>query len=163
MNWGIDGIVFAYLVLALLLASLLFKTRWGWYIKSTAVVLVGILYYLTWQSYSPLIGWPTSVDLPKRFNLVGISVEEPDKTTQAKGKIYLWVTDMEQQLGRHVPRAYILPYSSALHAKVTEAGKKMRKNLPQLGEVEIIKDSASGKRDASIQFFDMPDPLFPEK
>ncbi|MGQ0657701.1 MAG: hypothetical protein ACT4NU_06330 [Chromatiales bacterium] len=163
MNWGIIGITFAYLVLAVLLAGLIFRTRWGWYVKTVFVVLVALFCYATFQSYAPLIGWPTSVGLPHRFNLVGVTVDEPNKTTQAKGRIYLWVTDMEQQLGRHVPRAYVLPHTPLLHTKVTDAGKKLRKNLPQLGEVEVARNRTTGAKEVNIQFFDMPDPLFPEK
>lgn len=163
MNWGIVGIAFAYAVLLLLLAGLIFRTRWGWYVKGICAVLVAALFLATFRSYAPLIGWPSSVALPQRFNLVGVAVEEPNKTTQARGRIYLWVTDMEQQLGKHIPRAHVLPYTPQLHAKVTDAARKLRKSLPQLGEVAIGTNRTTGAREVDIQFFDMPDPLFPEK
>ncbi len=163
MNWGMIGIIFAYLVLALLLLVLLARTRWGWTIKGLAIAGVALLTYSTAISYSPLIGWPTGIALPKRFNLVGIHVDEPNKNTQAKGTIYLWLTDMEQQLGRSIPRAYKIPYSPALHNKLNEASKKLRKNLPQLGETEFVRNAVTGRLEVDLQFFDMPDPLFPEK
>jgi hypothetical protein len=163
MNWGMLGIIFAYLVLALLLLVLLTRTRWGLTVKALAVVAVGLVGYSTVISYSPLIGWPTGIGLPKRFNLVGIHVDEPNKNTQTKGTIYLWLTDMEQQIGKNIPRAYKIPYSPALHNKLNEASKKLRKNLPQLGETEFVRNAVTGRPEVDLQFFDMPDPLFPEK
>ena len=163
MNWGLIGIVFANAVLVLLLYVLVRHTRWGFLIKTAAIVAVGFVILTTVRSYPPLMGWPTSISLPKRFNLVGLTVEEPNKSTQAKGKIYLWVTDMEQQLGKNIPRGYVLPYTPELHNKLNETAKKMRKNLPQLGESELVRNTVTGKMEVDLQFFDMPDPLFPEK
>jgi hypothetical protein len=163
MNWGLVGLFFAYAVLAILLYVLIRHTRWGFLIKTAATIAVGCLFYVSAHSYPPLIGWPTSVDLPKRFNLIGMSVEEPNKTTQTKGRIYIWVTDMEQQLGKNVPRAYVLPYTPALHNKLNDTSKKLRKNLPQLGESEKRRNETTGAMEVDLQFFDMPDPLFPEK
>ncbi len=163
MNWGLTGMTFAYLVLALLLLVLLTRTRWNWTIKGLAIVGVAALTYSTAISYSPLIGWPTGIRLPKRFNLIGIHVDEPNKNTQAKGTIYLWLTDMEQQIGKNIPRAYKIPYTPALHNKLNEASKKLRKNLPQLGETDFVRNAVTGRLEVDLQFFDMPDPLFPEK
>jgi hypothetical protein len=75
----------------------------------------------------------------------------------------MWVTDMEQQVGKHVPRSHVLPYNPMLHNKLNEATKKLRKNLPQLGETEWLRNPITAKQEVDIQFFDMPDPLFPEK
>ena len=163
MNWGLIGIAFAFTVMALLLYVLIRHTRWGFLIKTGAIIAVGFLCVTTVHSYAPLMGWPTTVNLPKRFNLIGMTIEEPNKSTQAKGKIYLWITDMAQQLGKNIPRGYQLPYTPELHNKLNETSKKLRKNLPQLGESELKRNTVTGKMEVNLQFFDMPDPLFPEK
>jgi hypothetical protein len=163
MNWGLVGLLFAYLMLALLLYVLIRHTRWGFLIKTAAAAAVAYLFFVGAQSYPPLIGWPSNIDLPRRFSLIGVSVEEPNKTTQTKGKIYIWVTDMEQQLGKNVPRAYVLPYTPALHNKLNDTSKKLRKNLPQLGESAKRRNETTGAMEVDLTFYDMPDPLFPEK
>jgi hypothetical protein len=53
-----------------------------------------------------------------------------------------------------------------------EAGVKLRKGLPQLGEVRDedlgphaapTDESRGGQMSVHIDFYDLPDPLFPEK
>lgn len=163
MNWGLISLIFAHLVLVLLLYVVVRHTRWNLLIKAGAIAAVGYLCMLSVRSYPPLMGWPTTVDLPKRFNLVGMTVEEPNKSTQTHGRIFLWVTDMQQQIGKNIPRGYEMPYTPALHNKLNETSKKLRKNLPQLGETTKSRNPMTGEWETDLQFFDMPDPLFPEK
>jgi hypothetical protein len=169
---GTSGLVAAYVIVALLLLWLNLYTRWSWRIKAALVVIVSAFYYVTYVSLPPLMGWPTDADLPKRFNLVAIYVLEPDKTSGSEGEIFLWATDLESGSHRQPPRAYRVPFNGELHARVVEAGNKMRKGLPQLGEVSEEQiganatpkdESRSGQKSIAIEFFDLPDPLFPEK
>jgi len=169
---GTSGLVAAYVLVALLLLILNLYTRWSWRIKALLIVLVSAFYVVSYFSLPPLLGWPTDAELPKRFNLVAIFVQEPDKTTGAPGEIFLWATDMATGPTGAEPRAYRVPFSDALHARVVEAGNKMRKGLPQIGEVSEKKkgpsarptdESQGGMKSVAIEFFDLPDPLFPEK
>lgn len=166
------GLVAAYVLIALLLIGVNLYSSFSWRAKVLLVVLVSAFYVVTYYSFPPLMGWPTSAELPKRFNLVAIYVEEPDKTTGDPGEIYLWLTDLEKGPARNEPRAYRVPFDGELHAKVVEAGTKMRKGLPQLGELVDKKvgpharptdESRGGQKTVDIEFFDLPDPLFPEK
>jgi hypothetical protein len=166
------GLVAAYLLIALLLLILNLFTKWPWRVKALGIVLVSAFYLVTYYSLPPLLGWPTDAELPKRFNLVAIYVQEPDKATGDAGQIYLWLTDLERGPGRQEPRAYRVPFSGELHARVAEAGNKMRKGLPQLGElreeevgphVRPTDEARGGQASVAIEFFDLPDPLFPEK
>ncbi|HCU91057.1 MAG TPA: hypothetical protein DGR97_13990, partial [Gammaproteobacteria bacterium] len=59
-----------------------------------------------------------------------------------------------------------------LHAKLVAAGTKVRKGIPQLGEVidenlgtagRPSAESNNGQESSGIDFFDLPDPLIPEK
>ncbi len=166
------GLIAAYVLIALLLLGVNFYTSFSWRIKAMLVVGVSAFYIVTYYSLPPLMGWPTNTELPKRFNLVAIYVEEPDKVTGDPGEIYLWLTDLVKGPGRNMPRAYRVPFSGDLHAKVVAAGTKMRKGLPQLGELVDEKlgpharptdASRGGQKTVNIEFFDLPDPLFPEK
>ena len=170
---GQSGLIAAYVLLALLLLILNLYTRWPWKTKAALIVLVSAFYFVSYYSFPPLLGWPTAAELPKRFNLVAIYVQEPDKTSGDEGEIFLWATDLNKGPRVSEPRAYRVPFTGELHARVVEAGNKMRKGLPQLGEVKEEEDlgaggrptdeSQGGQKSIAIEFFDLPDPLFPEK
>ena len=169
---GQSGLIAAYILIALLLVSLNLYTPWSWRVKASLIVIVSGFYLVTYFSLPPLLGWPTDDALPQRFNLVAVFVREPDKSTGAEGEIFLWATDMAKGPRGVEPRAYRVPFTGELHAKVVEAGNKMRKGLPQLGEINeeqlgphIRPTDAThgGQKSMAIEFFDLPDPLFPEK
>ena len=155
------GIIFANVVLAILVITLVFRTRWNASIKIAAMLSVIMFYYTTVQSYPALMGWPTSIKLPQRFKLEGILFDEPNKSTQSKGRIFVWVTDLKD-FRKPVPRAYVLHYTPTLHTKLYDAGQKLRRSLPQLGEVIIARNPVTAKEEIDLQFFDMPDVLMPK-
>ncbi len=169
---GTSGLVAAYVLLALMLLVLNLYTQWPWRIKAAMVVLVTLFYFVSYLSLPPLLGWPTGSPLPKRFNLVAIFVQEPDKQSGEPGEIFLWATDLTDGASSAEPRAYRVEFSDELHTRVVAAGNKMRKGLPQIGEVSEKPRGASarpkdesegGQKSVAIEFFDLPDPLFPEK
>ncbi len=165
MFWGLAGIVFASLVLAALALNLALNSNWPWLIRLSGLALVGVFYWTTAHSIGPLMGWATTHAMPERFSLLAVHVIEPDKATSSKGSIYLWVTDLQHGRGQYLPRAYVLPFTPELHAKVTDAATKLRKNLPQLGEVDPAPAGGTeyGIKAPNINFYDMPEPLFPER
>ena len=159
-----------YVVIGLLLLNVLFYTHWQWWVKAGALFCVCALLTATWQSFPNLIGWPTARGLPARFNLVGLDVVEPDKSGANKGSIYLWITDLNLDGSHRIPRAFVLPFHPELQTKVIAAGTKLRKRLPQIGEItdRPVETPPGGgiahaSREINLDFFDQPDPLFPER
>lgn len=161
MNFGMTGILFSNMVIGILLIILLFRTRWSGLIKIAAIICVVMLYHTTVKSYPAVIGWPTTNRLPQRFNLEGVLFDEPNKATQSKGRIFIWATDLKD-FKKPVPRAYVLPYTPALHTRLYDAGQKLRKRLPQLGEVVIVRNPITAKEEIDLEFFDMPDLMVPK-
>jgi hypothetical protein len=164
-SWALIACWAAFGLLALLALNVLLFTRFAWWIRLAAVAAVAVLGWQTLRAMPELLGWPTHSDLPSRFNLNAIHVVEPDKSGVNKGAIYLWVTRFATDTSDVVPRAFVLPFSPELQLKVAAAGTKLRKNLPQLGEVVLVEDKAGGHggQRVDLEFFDMPDPLFPER
>ncbi|HSR62398.1 MAG TPA: hypothetical protein VLN56_03225 [Gammaproteobacteria bacterium] len=168
---GITGLIAAYVLIALLLISINLYSNWSWKIKTGAVILTSVFYVVTYLSFPPLLGWPTDQDPPERFRLIAAHVVQPDKVTGADGAIYLWLTQIDDLSSSSPPRAYELPYSPPLHDLVINASSKLKKDIPQLGEFEDRKNlieevreaPRSGQESVNIQFYDLPDPLFPEK
>ena len=161
MNSGMTGILFSNIVLGILVVTLVFRTHWSAAIKIAAVLSVVMLYHTTVKSYPEVIGWPTTIRLPQRFNLEAVLFDEPNKSTQTKGRIFIWATDLKD-FKNPVPRAYVLPYTPALHTNLYDAGQKLRKRLPQLGEVVIMRNPITAKEEIGLQFFDMPDLMVPK-
>lgn len=170
-NLGIGGLVTAYVIIALLLLSINLYSNWSWKVKAASIVVTSIFYIITFLSFPPLLGWPTTATLPERFQLIGSYVAQPNKLTGDKGSIYLWVTRFEDLSTQEKPRAYQLPYSNELHERIINAGSKLNKGIPQLGEIDkdaskvldVKKAPVSGQKSVHIEFYDMPDPLFPDK
>ncbi|MGH8119026.1 MAG: hypothetical protein ACRESK_00255 [Gammaproteobacteria bacterium] len=161
MNAGMTGILFASMVLAILLLTLVFRTSWHLMIKAAAIFCVIALCQSTITSYPSLTGWPTTIRLPQRFNLEGVQFDEPNKSTQSRGRIFIWATDLKD-IRKPVPRAYVLPYTPALHTKLYDAGQKLRKSIPQFGEVITVRNPITAKEEIDLLFFDMPDVLLPK-
>jgi hypothetical protein len=155
----------AFAVLLLLLANVLLFTRFVWWVKGAAIALVVGLSWMSWQAMPELLGWPAHAGMPARFNVAGIQVIEPEKNGGSKGAIYLWVTGFATVHGEVIPRAFEIPFSPELQLKLAGVSTKLRKRLPQLGE-EVppnTHQAGHGARGVDLDFFDMPDPLFPER
>ncbi len=172
ISLSIAGILIAFVLLAVLLLSLNLYSNWSWPVKASAIVLVSLFYLVSYFSFPPLLGWPTkSSNLPERFRLISAHVEEPNKIDGTDGAVYLWITDMTPGNNAKKPRAYSLTFTNSLHKKVVDAKAKLNKKLPQLGEIteddrpvgEVKDNSQGGQVSVNLEFFDMPDPLFPEK
>lgn len=169
---GMTGLIAAYVLVALLLLSINLYSNWSWKVKAGSIVATTLLYVVTYLSFPPLLGWPTGEMPPQRFRLVGADVVQPDKMTGAKGMVYLWVKDLDDLSARSHPRAHKLPYTSDLHEAVLSAKSKLQKGMEQLGEFKLPLDanarevdtlSRGGQQSVEIDFYDIPDPLIPDK
>lgn len=168
---GALGLTAAYVVLALLLLNLNLYSNWSWWVKAVMIGLTSGFYIVTYFSLPPLLGWPTDAALPERFRLIAVHVQEPNKFTGTEGRIFLWATAINAPPDSE-PRAYRLLFAPTLHERAIEARNKLRKGIPQLGEVEKQAQAPPGnpqdttqlgQESTRITFYDPPDPLFPEK
>lgn len=124
--------------------------------------LVVGFFVVTYHSYSGILGWPTTREVPDQFYLHAIQIEEPDR-------IYLWGTAFDRGMGQTVPRAYGLPYTAKLHDSVNKARRKLRKGLPVIGQIskDVKPTAVSGEPLDDISnrlfFVDAPQALIPGK
>ena len=133
MTLTIAHLITAYVILAAVLAGLNIFSTLSWPGKSLLIILTSAAYLLIYFSFAPLLGWPSSGDLPTRFNLVALYAQEPDPLTGKKGDIFFWVTD--KTTGNNTPRAYVVDFEPGLHARAIEAMQRKNKNTPQTGTV----------------------------
>ena len=162
---GIGGLITAYVVLAAVLLSLHVYSNWSVWIKAFATVLVIGLCVVTYRSYPKLLGWPVATDvLPSRLYLVAVQVSEPDT-------VYLWAADLDKGLSRRRPRAYELEYSKTLHEQAERAGRKLRRGISVVVEIEpadgavarVADEAAAVIKSLKLRFVDAPEGLFPKK
>ncbi len=165
LNLDIWGLIAAYIAIAFVLLSLHIYSRWSFTIKAAVTVLVVALCAVTYKSYPSLLGWPVpSSSLPSKLFLVAIEVQEPDN-------IYLWAKDLGAGLGDRRPRAYQLSYSKSLHEQASQAGRKMRRGINMIVEVQGasgVPTSATGTTKTDIKpdevvFVEAPQGLLPKK
>lgn len=168
---GTTGLITAYVLIGVLLLSINLYSRWSWKIKAGTIIITTIFFIITYFSYPDLLGWPTSENPPQRFRLVATNVQQPNKLTGESGAIYLWLTQIDDLATSKPPRAYRFDYSNELHEQVLFATSKLNKGIPQLGEfedheniIDELKDAPrSGQRSTNLEFYDLPDPMFPDK
>jgi len=171
MTLGISGLIAAYIVLAVLLLSINLYSKWSWRIKVMTIFITSAFYIISYFSFPPLLGWPTKQALPSHFMLLSSEVHQPNKLTGTEGAVYLWLKEVEDITTYVQPRAYVLTYSNSLHEIIISAQSKIDRGISQLGEYEeddsmrqeVLDSSETGKESLDIQFYDLPDPLFPDK
>ena len=169
---GFPGLAIAYVLPALLAFGIAFRSSWQWPVKASALTLTACLYLVTLLSIPQLLGWPTEQPPPGKFRLVAAQIHQPDKATRDPGAIDLWVTDAGDLASAPPPRAYRFPYSGPMHEAVTNATAKLQSGMSQLGEFTpgtlldfgpAETSTQPGQAIVPLKFYDMPDPLFPDK
>lgn len=75
------------------------------------IFLVGSTIY----TYSDILGYPTTKELPDDFLVVSFVIDEPKA-------IYLWTIRDRKD----IPRSYQIPYERGIHEKLVKAKQRMR-------------------------------------
>jgi hypothetical protein len=125
-----------YVAIALMLLVLCLATSWKRWVKVLMIVLVTGSYFLATFTFEEMLGWPTPRMLPEKFAIVSAVIEEPNKERGLDGAIYLWITPLDSNRPSTVPRAYKLPYLKDNHSQLSEAQRKSRQGIRQIGVVE---------------------------
>ena len=170
MNSQVLLIGLSYVViLATLIAVFIYSYAPAW-AKFLLLFVSGAMFMMHSQALVGLLGWPVEQELPAKFVVLSSQVNEPIKSEKSTGRIYLWLTEIEDTLPQKRPRAYSLDYSKALHSQIEQAIKRKRRGIVQVGESLAI-DNTLGKPSSMpaanatqlISIYDLPDPTLPEK
>ena len=135
LSFGHSSIVAGYVVVTLCLLLLGMFSRWHWVAKLGLVAAVTAAWCAVYFALPAMLGWPTDRDVPRRFNLVAVYIQEPDQTTGKPGGVFFWASDLDPDADQR-PRAYRLPFSPGFKAVFEEGQGKLRQNIPQTGELE---------------------------
>ncbi len=104
-----------------------FNKQPGVKVKIAISLLLPVLYYFHWFGLQQSKGWPSDQNLPSQFELITADVVEPNPLKGVEGNIHLWIRHDEDQ----TPRAYILPYTRALHKNLHKAKQAMSTDEPK--------------------------------
>ena len=89
--------------------------------KSGAIALVTLLYGVTWFGIRGIEGWPTEQEMPARFQLQWVTIDEPSASASTDGGIYFWIRSAGQGESTGKPRAFELPYDDQTADAAREA------------------------------------------
>ncbi len=146
MMVGVIGLAVAYAVVAALTLNLNLATAWSREVKAGALIVVGVLFFVSFWSLKGMLGWPASADLPAEFRLHWIMVVDPDKVTGDDGSIYFWVRELDAAgipIGE--PRAHSVIWSERGAEEASEALARLQGGEPLNGFVtREMMDPAEG-------------------
>ena len=174
-------LIIAYLAVAALLLSFYFYSTFSKTVKNLTILLVTLFYFFTWYSLEGLLGWPSQQDMPDKFRILWIDVQEPQKKEGNEGEIYFWIKNLnslEQPYGK--PRAYSIRWSEENAQKAEEALNKMddgeilngniSRNIlsgdREKSEGNIYEEEGSSSSEAgepSFEFKEVAPPILPPK
>lgn len=156
------GIPLAFIIIAALTLWVVIGSRGWWWLKAIVVALAVLFSISLWQSLKTLEGWPTEEQLPAKFEIKWITVEEPNKKTGDKGSIYIWAKNLQPKIKKlenglpilhkkgekNEPRLHVLPYNRAMHKQAGNIQKQIAKGKPFYGEIKKgkLKGQGNGKK-----------------
>ena len=146
-----------------------------WAVKAFVMAFVSSLCIWVWISLGAMFGWPLEQIPTGTYDLAWVEVQEPNKSKQIDGGIYIWIKNIEgmeeidlfnqqeQHLSERKPRSYELPYSRELHKQM----EQMKQTLKKGGKVRATikpKDGEGSKlsgmeQEPDIQFHKLPPPM----
>ncbi len=157
---------FAALLFVTLLA--LVWSRWPAWLKGVLIAGVTVMYFFGHEAVHGIWGVPSTDALPPKFVMLAAVVQEP--TAKTEGKLYLWVSKIEDKGPVLEPRSYQLPYSRSLHKQIDDGIKKGKDGISQVGTAEVKAGNGKGlgwltpgNDEQEIKISDLPSPQLPEK
>lgn len=160
-----------YAGLGALVLFVLVASRLPLVLRAGIVVLVTAGYFLSWQTWNDMAGWPARSELPEHFLFHAATIVEPDQERGVGGWIYVWATTLTDDGPVGVPRSYRVEYLKKLHNEVREAEARMRNGLPQVGRKKAAPAAARSPNGAlrkqvdpqNFELGTLPSPALPEK
>lgn len=171
MNSVIVLLIAAYVFLLALVVLVLTHGRLHWLFKLLLVIVAAGFYLLSYQGWKQSQGWPSTNDLPAKFLLHASVIEEPDVEAGMEGRIFVWLSGLQDNFPAGEPRAYELPYDKQIHASLEQALRNQRQGNLQIGVTENQRNNPnsplelqlSGEDIPMLKFNNLPDPALPEK
>ena len=74
-------LILSYLLIASLLLIFCFFTTFTRKVKLTGILFVTLFYFVSWNNYINILGWPSTEELPDKFRISWVVIQEPRHIT----------------------------------------------------------------------------------
>tara|TARA_B100001175_G_C19489228_1_gene631652 strand:- start:993 stop:1544 length:552 start_codon:yes stop_codon:yes gene_type:complete len=119
-------LILSYLLIVSLLMLFCFFTSFTRKVKLTGILVVALFYFISWNSYINILGWPSTQELPDKFRISWVVIQEPGKADKKEGGLYLWVRNLnEMNIPYGMPRSYELIWNDENHKVAQSALHKL--------------------------------------
>lgn len=155
MTYVILALTSSYALVAAMLAYLVVLTRLNWALKLLATLATVAAIPLTFWGVGELRGLPSDSDIPKSFRMLWAQMIEPNALQGEEGRVYLWLQRLDaDNFPVGPPRAYQLPYSDDLIAKVNQALGRISEGEQIQGTIDAEKALPEGTSEALAEEID---------
>ena len=130
------GIALGFILIAALILWFVIGSKGHWGSKA-AMIFISLYFCLSVGfSVSDFMGWPTKEELPEKFLVHWLVIDEPNAKTGDEGNIYIWLKQNPEQKkiydswddyllsfydGEAEPRSHRVPYTRELHEQAQQA------------------------------------------
>ena len=177
MNFDVIGFPLAIVFVLVLLSWFIIKVKIKIYVKFLLITATTLVFFGVWSSITNLKGWAAEDQMPEKYQVHWVIIEEPSKMTGGGGGIFIIVTDMKKSGGKEInlyvkdntkePRLYKIPYSRQLHERSQQMIKGLKKGKKYYGvskkKGKKNKKGMNYQHDIEPKFYNMPKPVLPEK
>ncbi|MEN9503466.1 MAG: hypothetical protein RI964_2751 [Pseudomonadota bacterium] len=172
MNEMLTLLVVAYIFLLAMLVLVVTHGRLHWLIKLLLVVITTGFYWVSYQGWQQVQGWPAQASLPDKFLLHASVIEEPNQEKGTNGRIFMWASNLNGSKPEGAPRAYQIEYGREVHSALQDALRNQRNGNVQIGTKEHKHTTKDGVQTNAkqlsdlkddLKFSNLPDPALPEK
>ncbi len=178
------GITLSFFILAVLVLWFIIGAKGSWVLKMFAISGSLYLFLSVSNSLDGFKGWAAASDMPPKFQVHWVIIDEPNPIMNHDGIIYIWATGAlnknednkgwrdwlllfyENNDGK--PRAYRIPYSIEMHERLEPILEKMKMgerimgaNIGKLKKKDIRKSNVNEEQD--LFFYDFPKVKMQEK
>jgi len=134
MQLNVLSLTLAYASLGAIVLIILARLAIPRSAKIAAIAVMTIFNVAVFFGSQGLLGWSAASAVPEKFQVLWMRVVEPNPSKQFAGAIHLWVEELDDQnIPSGEPRAYVLPYTTALAAKVAVAQAEIKEGNAQGG------------------------------
>lgn len=152
MDFYALGIPIAFILIATIGLWLMIYSKGHWLFKMAYIAVCLYFGIMTWASLSELSGWPSNSELPEKFMVGAVLVQDPMPAKKDQGAIYLWLIEIDQNneakksepfilLSPFVskkreiePRAYRLPFTEQMREQASLISRMLKAGKPVVGE-----------------------------
>jgi hypothetical protein len=177
MNFDVIGLPLAIVFILILLSWFIIKVKIKTYVKLILITITFLVFFGVWNSVVKLKGWAAQGQLPDKYLIQWIIIDEPGKLTKEGGGIFILASDMKKSNNEDIniyvkdntkePRLYRISYSRKMHQESQDVIKGLKKGKKYYGTngKESSKKNGGMNYNHNIEpkFYDMPDSKLPNK